>query len=165
MECPFIEIRQGASTLAVRPPGDNAAMSLRYQGTFVRGARECAVVAGQMVMKVGVEGRIVSGRPAVRVSRRAAARRACGRKTDGIEDHRHQADSDSPVWCGSRYANRTFTHVEEGWRSRCRSAALEDYTVYIGFDPLAAEVQEKTRAASASRSARPKPGATSGPAG
>ena len=36
-------------------------MSLKYQGTFVRAARECAVVGGQMVMKVGVEGRIIVG--------------------------------------------------------------------------------------------------------
>ena len=31
-------------------------MALKYQGTFVRAARQCAVVAGQMVMKVGVRG-------------------------------------------------------------------------------------------------------------
>ncbi len=64
VDCPYIDIRQGASTLTIPPPppeGGNEAMSLKYQGTFVRAARECAVVAGQMVMKVGVEGRIIVG--------------------------------------------------------------------------------------------------------
>ncbi len=60
----FIDIRQGASTLTIPPPppdGSNETMALRYQGNFVRAARECAVVAGQMVMKVGVQGRIIVG--------------------------------------------------------------------------------------------------------
>ena len=55
---------QGASTLTIPPPppdGSNEAMALRYQGNFVRAARECAVVGGQMVMKVGVQGRIIVG--------------------------------------------------------------------------------------------------------
>jgi hypothetical protein len=59
VECPYIEIREGASTLTINNGGDNAAMSLKYQGTFVRAARQCAVAAGQMVMKVGVEGRVI----------------------------------------------------------------------------------------------------------
>src|ERR1700728_971142 len=62
VDCPFIDIRQGASTLTIPPPppdGSNETMALRYQGNFVRAARECAVVAGQMVMKVRVQGRII----------------------------------------------------------------------------------------------------------
>ncbi len=36
-------------------------MTLKYQGSFVRAARECSVVDGNMVMKIGVEGRVVVG--------------------------------------------------------------------------------------------------------
>src|SRR5690349_6782868 len=64
VECPFLDIRQGASTLTFPPPppdGSNEAMSLKYQGIFVRAARDCAVVNGQMVMRVGVQGRIIVG--------------------------------------------------------------------------------------------------------
>src|SRR5580698_3045581 len=42
VDCPFIDIRQGASTLTIPPPppdGSNEAMSLKYQGIFVRAAR------------------------------------------------------------------------------------------------------------------------------
>ena len=46
VNCPPVEIRQGASTLTIGPNGDKSAMTLKYQGTFVRAARECAVAAG-----------------------------------------------------------------------------------------------------------------------
>ena len=41
--------------------GEPAALDLRYQGSIVRTARECHVSAGVMTMKVGVEGRVVTG--------------------------------------------------------------------------------------------------------
>jgi len=64
VQCPFLDIRQGASTLTIPPPppdGSNEAMSLKYQGTLVRAARDCAVVNGQMVMRLGVQGRVIVG--------------------------------------------------------------------------------------------------------
>ena len=36
-------------------------MDLRYQVTIVRTARECHVNSGIMTMKVGVEGRVITG--------------------------------------------------------------------------------------------------------
>src|ERR1700760_3588246 len=68
-DCPLIDIRQGASTLKIGTTGtvasgesdDNGAMALKYQGTFVRAARECALVGGQIVMKIGVQGRVIIG--------------------------------------------------------------------------------------------------------
>src|SRR5271156_2089126 len=70
IDCPLINIRSGASTLTIgatsSSAGDanstnNGAMAVRYQGTFVRAARECALVGGNVVMKIGVEGRIIIG--------------------------------------------------------------------------------------------------------
>src|ERR1700719_1701671 len=70
IDCPLINIRSGASTLTIgatsSSAGDanstnNGAMAVRYQGTFVRAARECALVGGNVVMKIGVEGRIIVG--------------------------------------------------------------------------------------------------------
>jgi len=144
VDCPYIEIRQGASTLTVGPTGDNAAMSLKYQGTFVRAARQCAVVAGQMVMKVGVEGRIILG-PAggpgqVDVPLRIAVvdESLAGSKTI-ITKLIH-----IPVTVQSATDNPIFAHVEDGLSFPLPPAAeLDNYIVYIGFDPLAAEAQEK----------------------
>ena len=142
-ECPYVEIRAGASTLTVGNGGDNAAMSLKYQGTFVRAARQCAVVAGQMVMKVGVQGRIVLG-PAggpgqVDVPLRVAVVDESPASMKPVVTRLIHI----PVTVESATDNPTFTHVEDGLSFPLpSSSALENYVVYIGFDPLA-QKQEK----------------------
>jgi hypothetical protein len=144
--CPFIEIRQGASTLSIGPPGENSAMTLKYQGTFVRAARECAVVGSDMVMKVGVQGRIIVG-PAggegeVNVPLRIAVvhENTAGSKTIVTKLIR------IPVSIPAGAPYQEFTHIEEGLSFPMPTpAALEEYTVYVGFDPLAAEAQDKKK--------------------
>ena len=64
LECPTVDVRIGAATLMIgsKPgEGEPAALDLRYQGTILRTARECRVSAGVMTMKVGIEGRIITG--------------------------------------------------------------------------------------------------------
>ena len=61
VNCPPVDIRRGASTLTIGPTGDKTAMTLRYQVDFAREGRECAVFGGNMVMKVGIEGRVIVG--------------------------------------------------------------------------------------------------------
>ncbi len=146
VECPYIQIREGASTLVIDGPGDNAAMSLKYQGTFVRAARQCAVVAGQMVMKVGVEGRIVLGPQGgpgeVNIPLRIA-----------IVDEKPTSSKTIvtklimiPVAIQSATDNPIFSHVEDNLTFPLPSASeLENYIVYIGFDPLAAQAQKHER--------------------
>jgi hypothetical protein len=144
IECPYIEIRQGASTLTINGSGENAAMSLKYQGTFVRAARQCSVAAGQMTMKVGVEGRIILG-PAggpgqVDVPLRIAVVNDAPAGMKPIVTKLIHI----PVAIQSASDNPTFAHVEDGLTFPLPSAAeLEHYIVYIGFDPLAAQNQEK----------------------
>ena len=159
IECPYIEIRQGASTLTIGGGGDNTAMSLKYQGTFVRAARQCSVAAGQMIMKVGVEGRIILGpaggpgqvdvplRIAV-VDQAPAGMKPIVTKLIHI-----------PVAIQSATDNPTFAHVEDGLTFPMPSAAvLEHYIVYIGFDPLAAQTQEKHPKPKPKRKANPGTG-------
>jgi hypothetical protein len=161
VECPYLEIRQGASTLTINGAGDNAAMSLKYQGTFVRAARQCAVASGQMTMRVGVEGRIILGpaggpgqvdvplRIAV-VDNSPAGMKPIVTKLIHI-----------PVAIQSAADNPTFAHVEDDLTFPMPSAAkLENYIVYIGFDPLAVQTQDKHPRAKPKpkRSASPAPG-------
>jgi hypothetical protein len=159
VSCPFIDIRQGASTLTVGPTGDNAAMGLKYQGTFVRAARDCAVVNGQIVMNIGVEGRIVVG-PAggpgqVNVPLRIAVvqENVKGSKTIVTKLIR------IPVTVQSNTDNPLFTHIEEGLTFPMPAGGdLDDYTVYIGFDPLAADAQDKEKSKPKARPrGKPKP--------
>jgi hypothetical protein len=147
VECPYIQIREGASTLTINGAGANAAMSLKYQGTFVRAARQCAVVAGQMVMKIGVQGRLILGpqgspgeitvplRIAV-VDEKPASSKTIVTKLIMI-----------PVAVRSADDNPSFTHVEDNVTFPMPSSSeLDNYVVYIGFDPIAAQAQDKHRA-------------------
>ncbi len=150
VECPFIDIREGASTLTVNASGvdatgANTAMSLKYQGTFVRAARQCSVAAGQMTMKVGVEGRIILG-PAggpgqVDVPLRIAVVDESPAGSKLIVTRLIHI----PVVVQSPTDNPTFAHVEDGLTFPLppSSTALARYIVYIGFDSLAAEADKK----------------------
>jgi hypothetical protein len=62
LDCPVVKIRAGASTYAVAPPGKQAVASeLNYQATITRTARECRRVNGQIVARIGIQGRVIAG--------------------------------------------------------------------------------------------------------
>jgi len=144
VECPYLQIREGASTLTIGTGGNNAAMALKYQGTFVRAARQCAVVAGQMVMKVGVEGRIILGPQGGPGQIAVPLRIAVVDETPSASKTIVTKLILIPVTVQSADDNPTFAHVEDNLTFPLPSSAeLENYIVYIGFDPLAAEAHEK----------------------
>ena len=63
---PSVNVRTGAATLMIGSKageGEPSAVDLRYQATIVRTARECQVNSGLMIMKVGIEGRVITVRP------------------------------------------------------------------------------------------------------
>jgi hypothetical protein len=158
VECPFLDIRQGASTLTFPPPppdGSNEAMALKYQGIFVRAARDCAVVNGQMVMRVGVQGRIIVG-PAggpgqIQVPLRIAVVNApiTAPKTVVTKLIR------IPVTIGANDPNVDFTHIEEGLSFPLPSGSSDPYIVYIGFDPVGATAQDQAKKPAPAK--KPKP--------
>jgi hypothetical protein len=144
VNCPAVEVRRGAATLTVGPGGERTAMTLKYQASFIRLARECSTVEGNMVMKVGIEGRIVLGpagspgpvsvplRFAV-VEETPSGMRAITTKFVAI-----------PVDVGAT-GNTPFVYVEEAlsFPIPTPTTALDEYLVYVGFDPVTAEAQSK----------------------
>ncbi len=160
VDCPFLDIRQGASTLTLPPPppdGSNEAMTLKYQGVFVRAARECSVVNGQMVMKVGVQGRVIVG-PAggpghIEVPLRIAVMDAPSSGIKLVTTKFIQIPVDIPNDDGA-----TFSHIEEGLTFPLPSptSELANYVVYIGFDQLSAQNVAKP-APAVKRKPKPKP--------
>jgi hypothetical protein len=155
--CPFIDIRQGASTLTIGPSAttdpnstNNGAMAVKYQGDFVRAARECSVIAGNIVMRIGVQGRIIVG-PAggpgeVDVPLRIAVVDETTTGTKPILTKFVRI----PVQVASATANPTFTHVEDGVTFPIPPGrALERYVVYVGFDPMGLQSEQRPK---------PKPG-------
>jgi hypothetical protein len=167
--CPFLDIRQGASTLTFPPPpadGSNEAMALKYQGIFVRAARDCAVVNGELVMRIGVQGRIIVG-PAggaghIEVPLRIAVVSApiTAPKTVVTKLVR------IPVTIGASDDNVDFSHIEEGLSFPVPSSAADPYIVYIGFDPLGAAAQDQAKKPAPAKkpkpSVKPNPNAPTG---
>jgi hypothetical protein len=136
VECPAVEYRLGAATLAINDPGvENSALSLRYQASFLQTARECAVRDGNLNIKVGVQGRIVVG-PAggpgqITIPLRYALVR------EGLEPRTIWTKLFIvPVTVLEGQPNALFVHIEEEMTAPLPPAVeLDAYVIYVGFDP------------------------------
>lgn len=161
VECPGIEVRSGAATLMIgnkAGEGEPAALDLRYQVTIVRTARECRVTAGVMTMKVGIEGRVITG-PAggpgtVDVPLRlAVVQEGVNPKTILSKFAREQ------VTIGEGTNRATFTHIdpEISFPMPQPAALIDAYVVYVGFDPLGAPQEKRKPAVKPKPRVAPKP--------
>jgi hypothetical protein len=135
VECPGIDIRNGASTLNITTKDAGAtAGDVRYQLSFGQTARECAVQGETVVMKVGVQGKAiigpVGGPGTVDVPiRYAVVREGPEPKTIATRFKRTTAT----IAPGERFAH--FVDIEEGLSFPLPSAKeIEAYVVYVGFD-------------------------------
>jgi hypothetical protein len=147
MPCPDITVRNGAATLTVgktQKDGEVAAMDLRYQGTIANLARDCVPHSNKtMTMKVGIEGRVITG-PAggpgnVDVPLRIAV----------VEE------GPSPKVVLSKLViipvtvtsdnSVSFTHIDNDitFPMPPSISTLARYVVYVGFDPAAAQHRPK----------------------
>ena len=143
-DCPVVEIRSGASTYAVGPPGtEPTATTLRYQATIARTARECSVAAQSMTVKVGIQGRLILG-PAGSPGqidvplRLALVREGVDPKTLWTKGYR------VPVTVPAEQTNVPFVHVEENITFPVpQRADLDAYVIYVGFDPVLSEPEKK----------------------
>jgi hypothetical protein len=147
IECPDVQVRTGAATLMIgsKPgEGEPAAMDVRYQGSIIRTARECHVNAGIMTMKVGIEGRIITG-PAggpgtVDVPLRVAVvQEGVNPKTIASKFGRES------VVVNEAIDRVTFAHVESDITFPLPTPLgdIDRYVVYVGFDPLALQPEKK----------------------
>ena len=159
VECPGVDVRAGAATLMIgsKPgAGEPSALDLRYQGSINRTARECHVNSGMMTMKVGIEGRVITG-PAggpgnVDVPLRIAVVK------EGPEPKTIVSKfARIPVTITGSVDRVTFTHVESdiAFPLPTPVADIDAYVVYVGFDSMAAPAPKKP-AAKPKRPSRPK---------
>jgi hypothetical protein len=147
VECPSISVRTGAATLMIgsKPgEGEPSALDLRYQATIVRTARECRVNSGVMTMKVGIEGRVITG-PAggpgtINVPLRLAV------VQEGVNPKTIMSRFASvQVAVGSAVDRVAFTHIdpEISFPMPQPAANIDAYVVYVGFDPAGAPQEKK----------------------
>jgi hypothetical protein len=159
LECPNVSIRNGAATLTIANAAKGAeptALDVRYQGTIVRTARECHVNAGIMTIKVGIEGRVITG-PAggpgtVDIPLRTAV------VQEGIEPKTVVTKFGRETVSVVNQIDRvSFTHIEPeiSFPLPRPLGLIDDYVVYVGFDPLGAP-QENKKPAGKRRAGKPK---------
>jgi hypothetical protein len=161
VECPGIQVRSGAATMMIgNKPGEGepSALDLRYQVTIIRTARECKVTAGVMTMKVGIEGRVITG-PAggpgtVDVPLRlAVVQEGINPKTILSKFAREQVTITNAV------DRVSFTHIdpEISFPMPQPAANIDAYVVYVGFDPLGAQQDKRKPATKPKPRIAPKP--------
>ncbi len=161
VECPSVDVRTGAATLMIGSKsgeGEPSALDLRYQGTIVRTARECRVSAGVMTMKVGIEGRVITG-PAggpgtVDIPLRiAVVQEGINPKTITSRFTRIQ------VGIANAVDRVPFTHVDPdvSFPMPARLADIDSYVVYVGFDPVGAQQEKKKPAPKSKPKSAAKP--------
>jgi hypothetical protein len=146
IDCPSVSVRTGAGILIIgSKPGESepAALDVRYQGSIIRTARECHVNSGIMSIKVGIEGRIITG-PAggpgtVDVPLRIAV------VHEGINPKTvvSKFGSESVV-VGNAVDRVTFTYIDPDVAFPLPQpiGIIDQYVVYVGFDPKSAEPEK-----------------------
>jgi hypothetical protein len=145
VDCPGVDIRTGAATLTIPPEGE--AMSLRYQGTIGDMARSCRIVGSNMIMKVGVQGRIIlgpGGGPGKLdlPMRFAVVHEGPEPKTVATKFYK------VPVTIPEGQTNVPFTQIDDSIAFPLPSVAdLDSYVVYVGFDATGAQAPAKKPAA------------------
>ena len=155
INCPSVEYRQGAATMAVNSPGaENTALSLRYQASLTQNARECILRGNDLIIKVGVQGRIVlgpaGGPGAIGIPLRYALVR------EGSEPKTLWTKLFIvPVTIPENQLNLPWIHIEEEMTvPRPPGDEIDAYVIYIGFDPDGAAAKPKP--AAKPRIARPR---------
>lgn len=148
IDCPGVEIRQGASTFQQSGPDNgSAALSLRYQANFVRSARSCVLRGGNVAMKVGIEGRLILGPAGSPGTYTLPVRLAVVK--EGIEPKTIWTKFyQVPVTVSPGESNIAFTHVEEDMSFPMPPGnELDAYVIYVGFDPESAPPEPKRKSA------------------
>lgn len=154
--CPNVDIRQGAGTISINTNArDPQAMQLRYQISVAQTARECANVAGNLNIKVGVQGRVVLGPAGGPGSIEVPVRYAIveeGPQPKTIYSKLYRV----PVIIADGQPSVSFTHIEEAMSVPMPTPAVFDrYVIYVGFDPLGSAQERQPKQPAKKRPAKP----------
>ena len=144
LDCPVVKIRAGASTYAVATPGKQPAGSdVRYQATITRTARDCTRSSGQIIARIGIQGRVIAGpagTPAtVEIPLRVAVVQA------GVHEKVISTKVYRTSVSMSEDAGVPFSLVGEDLTYTMPAGLTSDnYVFYIGFDPQALTPEPKS---------------------
>ena len=159
-DCPEVQIRYGASTLMIgsKPgQGEPNALDVRYQGSILRAARECHLAGNIMTMKVGIEGRVITGPAGGPGNVEVPVRIAVVHEGVSPKVVASKLGRENVTVVGS-VDRVNFTHIEDDVSFPLPSPItdISQYVVYVGFDPQSAAPEPKKPPA---RKPKPRPGA------
>jgi hypothetical protein len=158
IECPDVKVRSGAATLTIGmnpKEQEPSPLQVRYQGSITRMARECHVAGGVMTMKVGIEGRIITG-PAggpgsVDVPLRLAVVQEGPSPKTIVSNFGKETVSVAP---DSDRVNFTYIDSNISFPLPRPAGLIDNYVVYVGFDPLSLAPPKPQKKAPAPRKPR-----------
>lgn len=147
LTCPSVTIRPGASTYTVGMPGKPASGSdVRYQATIIRTARDCNLSGGQIVARIGIQGRVIAGPAGAPASVDVPLRVALVQ--DGVTPKTIFTKAYQTNVAMTADGSVVFSLVAEDVAYPPPvGAAGDSYVFYIGFDPSALKPEPKARAA------------------
>jgi len=142
-DCPVVKIRAGTSTYAVALPGKQPVGSdLRYQATITRTARDCRRSSGQIIARIGIQGRVIAG-PAGSPATIEIPLRVAVVQT-GINEKVIATKVYRTTVSMTEDGSVPFSLVGEDLAYSMPSGATsESYIFYIGFDPQAVTPEPK----------------------
>jgi hypothetical protein len=141
VECPSIQVRNGASTWQM--PTGGATTDLRYQASLGQMARECALLGDTMTVKVGIEGRLLVGPKGATGNIEVPLRLALvqeGPRPKSVWTKFYAV----PVNLQPGQSGTAFTHVEDDLTFVMPpSKDISAYVIYVGFDPQGLNARKK----------------------
>lgn len=132
LNCPYVDVREGAAAHRVYA-GQPANSSVRHQFSIADVARECRVVGDQLVIKVGVEGRVLLGPAGAPSSFTVPVSVAVRNESNNqfVVNRAYRVAATIPAGA----SNSTFSLVTEELSVPFKSlSANEDYQIFVGFD-------------------------------
>jgi hypothetical protein len=143
--CPRIEVRDGSN---VWRQGGEAPTELRFQATITDLARECRIEGQTMIVKVGIEGRVLSGPKAEGGARLTLPIRVAVTKgfSQSIWTRLYSVPIEVPV----NSPHVAFTQIEDQVVFPLPSPEdLKEYIIFVGFDTMAQPARGRGRQARA----------------
>ena len=131
--CPVVDVREGGAAHRVYAGSGTDSANVRYQFSIGDTARECVRQGEQIVIKVGVEGKVLLGPAGSPSSFTVPVFIGIRRDSDQQMLVSKVYNVSASIQAGT--ANTTFSVVSEPLAvPYTRDNANEDYSIYIGFE-------------------------------
>ncbi len=133
VDCPMVEVLDGTASMRTYSGAEQANSNVKYQYSLGDVVRECSKTGGQLVLKVGVQGRVLIGPAGTPGSFSAPIRIAI--RNDNDQKVVTSKFYTVPVTIQGGESQGDFSLVSDPIAVPfIKASANEDYTILVGFD-------------------------------